>query len=141
MLVIPQQCPNKQAAWSFIQYTMCTRAGQLSHYHTEELFPSFAPALKSADVAAPDPFFAGQRVGLIFSQDVDKIQALNMSPTWAEATGYVSQDLSHWGATGMGSDDAFLSALADKLHRRLQLPIVGTSSAASGAQPVGGAPA
>jgi hypothetical protein len=79
------------------------------------------PALASSDLDAPDPFFAGQRVGRLFATDVDKIQVLNHTATWAEATGYVSQDLSHWSATGMGSDDALLSGLAAKMKRRLDV--------------------
>jgi lactose/L-arabinose transport system substrate-binding protein len=131
VLVIPAQCPNKQAAWSFIQYALCTRQGQLTQYRTEDLFPSFLPALKSADVDARDPFFAGQQVGRLFATDVTKIQTLNRTGTWAEATGYVSQDLSHWGATGMPPDEPFLSNLADKMHRRLQTPIAPAATASN----------
>ena len=122
VLVIPKQSKNKAAAWAFVEYALCTEEGQLTQYRTESLFPAFMPALKSAEVGAPDPFFGGQRVGQLFATDVDKIPALNRGPNWDEAVGYLQQDLSHWAATGM-TDANVLAEVAGKLSRRLDVPL------------------
>jgi ABC-type glycerol-3-phosphate transport system substrate-binding protein len=123
VLVIPAQCPNKDAAWAFIQYALCTRAGQLAQYQRFDLFPGYLPALATPAMDAPDPFFDGQPVARLFATDVTRIPRLNKTSSWAEATGYLSQDLSHWASTGMPSDNAFFSSLSQKLHRRLEVPV------------------
>lgn len=122
VLVIPAQCRNKAAAWAFIQYALCTKEGQLAQYRNMSLFPSFLPALAMPAMDAPDPFFGGQHIARLFATDVTKIQKLNRTASWTEATNYLGQDLSHWAATGM-ADDGLFDALARKLHRRLDLPI------------------
>ena len=129
VLVIPAQCPNKAAAWAFIQYALCTRAGQLAQYRNEKLFPGYLPALASPTMDAPDPFFGGQHAARLFATGVTEIPRLNRTASWAEATGYLSQDLSHWAATGMPENGLFES-LAQKLHRRLDVPLAPTSSVA-----------
>ena len=50
VLVIPDQCSNKEAAWAFVEYALCTREGQVAQYANFDLFPAYLPALQ-------DPFF------------------------------------------------------------------------------------
>jgi len=79
VLVIPAQCKQKPAAWSFVEYALCTREGQIAQYQKKSLFPSFLPAIQSRVVSAPDPFYGGQRIGALFATDVTKIPHLNMT--------------------------------------------------------------
>ena len=122
-LVIPDQCQNKDAAWAFIQFALCTVGSQTAHFKNYSIFPSFLPALNTAVVRQPDPFFGGQRAGQLFSTDLTKIPPLNQPPSWVEAVGYVSQALSHWAATGMPSDDQFFNQLESTLRIRLHVGI------------------
>ncbi len=137
VLVIPAQCRNKDAAWAFIQYALCTSEGQLAQYQSNHLFPAFLPALQSPVLDEPDPFFGGQAVGRLFATDVTELPHLNRTASWAEAVGYVGQDLSHWAATGMPDQDV-MGMLEQKLHRRLSLPVAPETAVASrmsGGQP------
>lgn len=136
VLVIPAQCRNKAAAWAFIEYALCTQEGQLAQYRNMSLFPGFLPALAAPAMDAPDPFFGGQHVSRLFATNVTRIRKLNRTASWTEATGYLSQDLSHWAATGM-ADDGLFDALARKLHRRLDLPIAPAAAAETAAAVAG----
>lgn len=129
VLVIPEQCANKAAAWSFIEYALCTVHGQLAQYKSMSLFPAFLPALETPVMDEPDSFFGGQHVSRLFATDVKQIQRLNRTAAWNEALNYVSQDLSHWAAMGM-PETGFLENLEDKLHRRLDVPISPTTQRA-----------
>ncbi len=118
VLVIPDQCRQKEAAWAFIEYALCTREGQVAQYRTMDLFPAYLPALKDPYFDEPDPFYGGQQVSRLFAQDVTKIPTLNRTADWNEAYGYMEQALSKW-ATNGGSDPAVLATLQRKLCRRL----------------------
>ncbi|HEY3411555.1 MAG TPA: sugar ABC transporter substrate-binding protein [Armatimonadota bacterium] len=122
VLVIPAQCRNKEAAWAFIEYALCTREGQLAQYRNFSLFPGYLPALRHPGVDDPDPFFSGQPAGKVFVTDVTSISRLNMTPNWASAVGYLDQDLSHWAATGM-RNEGFFENVERKLQRRLGVPL------------------
>ncbi len=126
VLVIPKQCANKTAAWAFVKYALCTKAGQLMQYEKESLYPSYMPALKSHVMDKPDPFFGGQPVGRLFATDVQKIWRINRTANWAEAESYIQQDLSQWAAAGMPHNH-LLANLALSLHQRLDVPLAPTA--------------
>jgi ABC-type glycerol-3-phosphate transport system substrate-binding protein len=130
VLVIPAQCRNKEAAWAFIEYALCTREGQLAQYRNFSLFPGFLPALRHPGVDDPDPFFGGQPAGKVFATDVTSISRLNMTPNWTSATGYLDQDLSHWAATGM-HNEGFFEGVERKLQRRLDVPLAPRANTAN----------
>ena len=119
VLVIPDQCPQKAAAWAFIEYTLCTREAQIEQYRNFDLFPAFLPTHSDPFFDAPDPFYGGQKVRRLFSQDIERIPPLNRTKDWFEALRYLTQSLSKWYADGMGSTEDFLAQLEDKLSRRL----------------------
>ena len=122
VLAIPAQCPNKNAAWAFIEYALCTREGQLAQYRDVGLFPAYLPALQSPAITAPDPFFGGQESGRVFAADADMIPGLNRTANWSEGMTYLRQDLSRWAASGM-NDPRFFPELAAKLQQRLNVPM------------------
>ena len=118
VLVIPDQCRQKAAAWAFIEYALCTREGQLAQYRHFDLFPAYLPALDDPYFDAPDPFYDGQKVSRLFATDLTKIPALNRTRDWVEATRYVEQSLTLWASRGMHSE-GFFATLEQKLHRRI----------------------
>jgi lactose/L-arabinose transport system substrate-binding protein len=122
VLVIPEQCRNKAAAWAFVNYALCSVEGQVEQYKAFNLFPAYLPALQTPAVTAPEPFFGGQPVGTLFATDVTRIATLNRTRYWGEAINYLDQELSHWAATGM-TDDTIFAAVERKLLRRLGKPI------------------
>jgi lactose/L-arabinose transport system substrate-binding protein len=122
VLVIPAQCKNKEAAWQFVEYALCTVEGQVAQYKSMSLYPAYLPALDHPTFDEPDPFFGGQRVGRFFSEGVTQIQALNRTPVWTETNRYLDQALSQWAATGMPTE-GFFATLEQKLHRRLGMEI------------------
>jgi lactose/L-arabinose transport system substrate-binding protein len=122
VLVIPAQCPNKAAAWAFVEYALCTQEGQIAQYRNMSLFPAFLPASQSPTLDVPDPFFGGQRIERLFATDLTKIPRLNRTSYWGEAVRYLEQALSHWAAEGM-PENGFFEDLEQRLHQRLSLPI------------------
>lgn len=121
-LVIPDSCRQKQAAWAFIEYALCTVEGQIAQYKSFDLFPAFLPALEDPYFDQPDPFFGGQKVGRLFAADVARIPPLNRTSDWMEATRYLEQALTTWATSGMNTT-GFLANLERKLHRRVGRPI------------------
>lgn len=118
VLVIPAQCANKPAAWAFVHYALCTVAGQLAQYRSENLFPAYLPALKSPVFDDADPFFSGQAIGRLFARDVTRLPILNRTPHWTEATRYIDQALSRWVDNGF-ADNNVLPELADRMRMRI----------------------
>jgi lactose/L-arabinose transport system substrate-binding protein len=117
VLVIPDQCRQKPAAWAFIEYALCTREGQLAQYRNFDLFPAYLPALEDPFFDEPDPFFDGQKVRRLFAVDLTRIPTLNRTEDWVEATRYLEQSLTRWAAGGMASE-GFFATLEQKLNRR-----------------------
>jgi ABC-type glycerol-3-phosphate transport system substrate-binding protein len=118
VLVIPDQCPNKEAAWAFIEYALCTREGQVAQYANFDLFPAYLPALEDPFFQQPDPFFGGQKARALFAGAVEGIPVLHRTADWAEANRYFQQTLTLW-ASGKLETDKVLDTVATKMHRRL----------------------
>jgi lactose/L-arabinose transport system substrate-binding protein len=118
VLAIPAQCPNKEAAWAFIEYALCTREAQVAQYVSFDLFPAFLPALSDPAFQEPDAFYGGQPVRSLFAAGVRDIPALNRTSDWVEAGTYINQAFTSWAADREDSRRA-LTALAEKLSRRL----------------------
>ncbi|MBP8128718.1 MAG: extracellular solute-binding protein [Candidatus Hydrogenedentes bacterium] len=119
VLVIPDQCAQKQAAWAYIEYALCTREAQIGQYRNFDLFPAFLPAHEDPFFDEPDPYFGGQNVRRLFAQDIERIPPLNRTKDWFEAMRYVSQALSTWVDGDMNDADPFLRTLEHRLATRL----------------------
>lgn len=122
VLVIPSQCKQKEAAWAFIEYALCTVEGQVDQYRNMSLFPAYLPALKDPYFDEPDTFFGGHKVSRLFATDVEKVPALNRTEDWAEATRYIDQALGSWAASGLRTE-GFFADLEQKLSKRLNRQI------------------
>ena len=121
-LVIPDQCPNKEAAFAFIEYALCTREGQVAQFRNYNIFPAYLPALQDPFFQEPDPFFGGQPVGAFFAAGVKDLPVLYRTPDWTETQDYLIQSLTGWATTpaaSRSSSQELLKTISGKLHRRL----------------------
>jgi ABC-type glycerol-3-phosphate transport system substrate-binding protein len=127
ILVIPDQCPDKTAAWSYIKYALCTVEPQIEQYRKFDLFPAYMPAFDHPFFDEPDPFYGGQKVRRLFAQDVELIPILNKVREWEEARRYIIQNLTQWAADDAQDPEALLERIATKLSRRLNRDIAPAS--------------
>jgi lactose/L-arabinose transport system substrate-binding protein len=118
VLVIPDQCPNKEAAWAFVQYALCTREGQVTQYANFDLFPAYLPALKDPFFEQPDAYYGGQKVRALFAGSVEGIPVVHRTSDWVEAMNYARQSFTAW-AVNHEPTEPTLEQLARKLERRL----------------------
>jgi len=123
VLVIPDQCARKEAAWAYVEFALCTHQAQLEQYRSFDLFPAYLPTHSDPFFDEPEPFYGGQCVRRLFSQDIERIPVLHRTRDWMEALRYIQQALSKWVANGMGNSNPFLDDLAQRLSRRLARPI------------------
>ena len=118
VLVIPEQGVQKEAAWKYVEYALCTREGQLAQYRNFDLFPCLMTTFDDPFFDEPDPFYGGQKVRRLFATDIDKIPVLVRTEDWNQAMRYIGQGLSGW-ATDHLDHDAFLASLERRLQRKL----------------------
>lgn len=134
VLVIPEQCTHKEAAWAYVHYALCRPEAQIQQYRNFDLFPALLSTHGDPFFDEPVPFFGGQKVRRLFSLDIDKIPAVNRTTDWMEAVMYCSQVLSSWASGAMGPSDEFLARLEDKLSVRLGRMISPASLSGKGGQ-------
>lgn len=132
VLVIPDQCAQKEGAWKFIEQALCTRGAQIQQYRSFELYPALVTTHQDPFFDEPVPFFGNQKARRLFSLDIDKIPAINRTTDWMEAVMYCSQTLSSWVNGGMEPSDEFLERIEEKLSTRLGRPIAPQSLSGKG---------
>ena len=118
VLVIPDQGPNREAAWRFIEFTNCRVDSQVQQYRDFGLFPAYLPALADPYFDEPDPFFGGQRVHRLFTLDIEKTPVLIRTRDWSEAERYLGQTLSTWASKRTENRDYLVEA-AQTLSRKV----------------------
>jgi lactose/L-arabinose transport system substrate-binding protein len=121
-LAIPAQCPNPDAAWEFIQYSMCSVPSQVAIYRDYGIFPAYLPALKDKFFDEPVPFFGNQKVNRLFATDIDKIPPLVYNSDWADAERILREHLGHWADTKQDARDMLRDAqeeMARKFDRQV----------------------
>ncbi len=126
VLVIPDQCEQKEAAWVFVEFVLCRPEIQNIQYKVFDLIPCLIPSFDDPFYDEPDPFYAGQKVRHLFTNDIEKIYPLNRTKDWEEARVYLSQALSKW-ARRTVPPEQFLIELETRLSRRLGRKIAPTS--------------
>jgi lactose/L-arabinose transport system substrate-binding protein len=117
VLAIPDQSPNKEAAWAFIEFTLCTREAQVAQYRNFDLFPAYLPALEDPFFEQPDAFYGGQKVRALFATGVNGIPVLNRTANWVEAIETSGHVFARWAATHEDTA-AMLDGVSRKLERR-----------------------
>jgi ABC-type glycerol-3-phosphate transport system substrate-binding protein len=123
VLVIPDQCKQKDAAWAYIEYALCTPGPQIEQYRNFDLYPALLCTHQDPFFDEPVPFFGGQNVRRLFSLDIEKISTMNRTTDWMEALRYVTQALSKWASGDKMPPTVLLAQLEDKLARRLNREI------------------
>ncbi|MBX7257915.1 MAG: sugar ABC transporter substrate-binding protein [Candidatus Hydrogenedentes bacterium] len=118
VLVIPEQCPQPDAAWAFIEYVLCNKQAQLEQYRKFDLFPCLMTTFDDPFFDEPDPFYGGQKVRRLFATDIEKIPPLTRTSDWNEARRYVMQALTLWAGDRTDSGE-FLAHMESRLHRKL----------------------
>lgn len=128
VLVMPDQCTQKEAAWAYMEYAMCTPEAQLAQYRDFDLFPALLSTHQDPFFDEPMPFFGNQQVRRLFSLDIEKISVMYRTTDWMEAMRYVQQALSKWADTKQETPEQLMKSLEEKLSRRLNRPIAPSSS-------------
>ena len=124
VLVIPNQCRQKETAWAYVRFVLCRPDIQNIQYKAFDLIPCLIPSFNDPFYDEPDPFFGGQKVRRLFTQDIEKIHPLNRNKDYQEAIGYVTLVLGTWVARGMDCPpEEVLVRLEKKLHQRLSIEI------------------
>ncbi|RYG74159.1 extracellular solute-binding protein, partial [bacterium] len=96
VLVVPEQSQAVEGASKFVEYALCTVDAQLKQFDAYGLFPAFIPAQRDPRFDRPDPFFGGQHVAKLFTQDFDRVPGLVRTRDWAEAETLIGGLLYDW---------------------------------------------
>jgi len=118
-LVIPDQCKNKEAAWRFIEFALCTKEAQIEQFRAFELYPALLSTHSDPFFDEPEPFYGGQKTRRQFSLDIDKIPTMYRTSNWVETERYINQTFSRWVNDRMKDPEGMLAQLEEKLSRRL----------------------
>jgi len=119
VLVIPDQCRQKAAAWAYIEYVLCTKEAQIEQYRHFDLFPAFLPTHGDPFFDEPDLYYGNQNVRRLFALDIERIPPINRTKDWFEALRYIQQALSQWATEGLGHPERVLEGIERHLARRL----------------------
>jgi len=133
-LVVPDQCENKEAAWRFIEFALCTVKAQIEQFRAFDLYPAFLPAHEHPFFDEPEPFFGGQKTRRQFSLDVLEIPVMYRSPNLMEAERYINQTFSRWVGGGMRDTEKMLAEMEKSMSRRLGCGISPDSLSRRGGQ-------
>jgi ABC-type glycerol-3-phosphate transport system substrate-binding protein len=92
-LTIPEQSPNKGAAWEFVKYVCCTSEGSNTLLRTSGIFPAYQPAWRDRLYDEPVDFFGGQAVFRLWAGIAAKLPTATLSPHDSEIDGIVFEEL------------------------------------------------
>lgn len=124
VLAIPAETRHPEAAWRFVEFMLCRSGPQEAMYRSYGLFPAFLPALGSASIQQPDPFFAEQEVVRLLARDLERIPAMEQTKDWNEASRLVGEALSAWAGSCQSNAD-FMRQVEAMLTRKLGRKAVG----------------
>ncbi len=117
-LVIPKQSAQQDAARAYVEFMLCNRAMQVSHYQRFDLFPAMSAAYDDPFFDQPIAYFGNQPIRRLFANEVPKIPDFNRTPDWEETRLYIRQGLSRW-LNSKDTPEAFLAEFEKKLAARL----------------------
>jgi ABC-type glycerol-3-phosphate transport system substrate-binding protein len=80
-LSIFKSSDNKDAAWTYIQYHLGRADSQAEIYKKTDYFPSLKAAFSTPYVRQPDPYYAGQKVHLLFKKALGLIPKAHVYST------------------------------------------------------------
>ena len=90
-LVIPEQSENKEAAWAFLTYMLCTSEGQNAMFKAVDYFPAYEPAWTAAPelYEEGDPYFGGQAPNALAAEIASQVPAVYNTIMDTTAEGYL----------------------------------------------------
>ncbi|MBE5807431.1 MAG: extracellular solute-binding protein [Clostridiales bacterium] len=90
-LVIPEQSENKEAAWAFLTYMLCTSEGQNAMFKAVDYFPAYEPAWTAAPelYEEGDPYFGGQAPNKLAAEIAGQVPAVYNTIMDTTAEGYI----------------------------------------------------
>lgn len=90
-LVIPEQSENKEAAWAFVEYMLCTSEAQNTMFKAVDYFPAYEPAWEAAPelYVDGDPYFGGQAPNAIATKIASEVPAVYNTIMDTTAEGYL----------------------------------------------------
>lgn len=89
-LVIPATTDNPTAAWRYAEHSVLTAEGQMSIMEEYGIFPSYLPALEDSFFSESDPYFGGQEVWQVFTQQMADIPPINYTDDFTTAEDIVT---------------------------------------------------
>lgn len=90
-LVIPEQSENKEAAWAFLTYMLCTSEGQNAMFKAVDYFPAYEPAWTAAPelYEEGDPYFGGEAPNKLAAEIAAQVPAVYNTIMDTTAEGYI----------------------------------------------------
>lgn len=90
-LVIPEQSENKEAAWAFLTYMLCTSEGQNAMFKAVDYFPAYEPAWTAAPelYEEGDPYFGGEAPNKLAAEIASQVPAVYNTIMDTTAEGYI----------------------------------------------------
>ncbi len=78
-LAIPESSKNKDAAWKFIEFVTTKTESQVHMFNSSNIFPALIEAASDEVMDYEDPFFAGQKVRLLWVDVANKIPSVRVN--------------------------------------------------------------
>ncbi|HEX2914921.1 MAG TPA: sugar ABC transporter substrate-binding protein [Chloroflexia bacterium] len=75
-LAVPSSSKNQDAAWAFVEYSLCTTEGQNNIIKNFGIWPSYIPAYSDPFYTAPQPYFNNQPIWKIFSAEIPQLKSV-----------------------------------------------------------------
>lgn len=90
-LVIPEQSENKEAAWAFLTYALCTSEGQNAMFKAVDYFPAYEPAWTASPelYEEGDPYFGGEAPNKLAAEIAGQVPAVYNTIMDTTAEGYI----------------------------------------------------
>jgi lactose/L-arabinose transport system substrate-binding protein len=92
-LAITEQSKVKEAAFTYLAFTQCTKEGQLQQFTKFDLFPTFKPALDDPAFDEPVDFFGKQAMRRILADVAVEAPAIWRGSNYMEARDILNQEL------------------------------------------------
>jgi multiple sugar transport system substrate-binding protein len=116
-VAIPEQSPNKEAAWEFVKWACCSAEGQNVLFKQSGVFPAYKPAWQDPLYDEPVDFFGGQRAYRIWTEIGDNIPAIPRTPNDLQLDDIVNAELTKVLQEGKDPVQAAKDAEAEALNR------------------------
>jgi cellobiose transport system substrate-binding protein len=108
-LAITKYCKNPEAAFAFISWLESAK-NQAQAFLDPVLFPSTPASYTDERMAAPDPFFGGQKIVDVFGESAKKYPGAYFSPYDSIIGGPIEDELVNVETAGKSPDQAWAAA-------------------------------